>query len=50
MSNRIIFIDDTTMEERPGKFVKYVGPFKGKIVADTGETLVLDIDDFWSVG
>jgi hypothetical protein len=45
---RIMFIDVKTMQERPGKFIKQVTPYKGKIVTDTGETLVLDIDDFWA--
>ena len=46
----ITFFNIETMTEEPGKFIKYVGPFKALIKSDqTGETLVVDIDDFWAI-
>lgn len=45
---RIMYIDNETMQERPGIFIKMASPYKGKISTETGETLVLDIDDFWA--
>lgn len=44
----IIFLNIETMTEEPGVFVKYVGPFKAMIKNQTGEKLVVDIDDFWA--
>lgn len=46
----ITFLNIETMTEEPGKFIKYVGPFKALIKSDnTGKKIVVDIDDFWAV-
>lgn len=44
----IFFLNIETMNEEPGTFVKYVGPFKAMIKNQAGQKLVVDIDDFWA--
>jgi hypothetical protein len=45
----VTFLNIDTMTEEPGTFLRYVGPFKARIKAATGEIRVVDIDDFWAV-
>lgn len=42
------FINTETMNEETGTFMRYVGPFKARIKAATGEIRAIDIDDFWA--
>jgi hypothetical protein len=46
----ITFLNIETMTEEPGKFIKYVGPFKARVKSDLdGKVHIVDIDDFWAI-